>query len=318
MATRIGRMPPRLAIARAVARLLPPGFARRLTDVLYPASEARRDEYLAVTRSITGSRFRGRTSDYYGHQFSVTGYFAWKNYAVAAAVCPRGSKVIEVGANVGTETLAYRDIVGSSGHVYAIEPAPHNQAALSALIEINGWANVTILPFALGSRTGTVAFSLPPPGNSGMGHVVPSSEASQGRSIQVRCVTLDSLEPSIGPAAIVFSDTEGAELDVLRGATTYLRQHQPVYVVEVVPDWLARAGVEPIDLANELHGLGYQPFHLHWYGLTRVEHSNVNTEGDWVAIPNNQGDLPARISRTVLRSGLMPRLRALNPLKAIS
>jgi FkbM family methyltransferase len=180
--------PLRLGFARAAARFLPPGLSRRLTEVLYPASEGRRHDFIAVTKSITGSTFRGRTSDFYGHQFSVTGYFAWKNYAVARAVCAPGSTVIEVGANVGTETLAYSDVVGSSGHVYAIEPVPENQEALRALIRLNGWANVTIIPVALGSRRRSARFSLPPPNNSGTGYLMPTDEAASGRSIQLQGV----------------------------------------------------------------------------------------------------------------------------------
>jgi FkbM family methyltransferase len=306
--------PPRLGLAHATARLLPPGFARRLTEFLYPASEGRRHDYVAATKSITGSTFRGRTSDYYGHQFSVTGYFAWKNYAVAVAVCGPGSTVIEVGANVGTETLAYSDVVGSSGHVYAIEPVPENQQALRALIALNGWTNVTIIPVAIGSRTHSAAFSLPPLGNSGVGYVMSADEAAPGRSIHVQCVTLDSLEQSIGPAEIVFSDTEGAELDVLRGARQYLRRHRPVYVVEVVPRWLARAGVEPKELLDEFTTLGYRPFLLNWFGLRPVRPTNVGVSGDWVAIPRNHEDLAKRISRSVVRSGLLPPIRGLNPL----
>jgi hypothetical protein len=90
-----------------------------------------------------------------------------------------------------------------------------------------------------------------------MGYLMRPDEVAPGRSMKVQCVTLDSLEQSIGPAEIVFSDTEGAELDVLRGATEYLQKHRPVYVVEVVSRWLARAGVGPQELLDEFTALGY-------------------------------------------------------------
>jgi FkbM family methyltransferase len=300
--------------AHAAARLLPPAIALRLTEALYPASEGVRDNYVATTRAITGSTFRGRTSDYYGHQFSVSGFFAWKNCAVAAAVCTPGSTIIEIGANIGTETLAYSDVVGPGGHVYAIEPVPENQAALGALIALNQWTNVTVIPFALGSRPRTASFSLPPRENSGLGHVMFAHEGELPDSIQVQCVTLDSLENTIGPAAIVFSDTEGAELDVLCGATGYLRVHRPVYVVEVVSRWLNRAGTRPEQLLDKLTALGYRAFSLRWFGLMPVVAANVDSDVDWVAIPQEHEDLAKRISRNVVRSGFVPPVRGLNPL----
>ena len=37
-----------------------------------------------------------------------------------------GDVILEVGANVGTETVSYADIVGPDGIVHAFEPVPSN------------------------------------------------------------------------------------------------------------------------------------------------------------------------------------------------
>ena len=170
-----------------------------------------------------------------------------------------------------------------------------------------------MIPVALDSRPRTATFSLPPRNNSGTGYLVPSAESLAGDAIQVECVTLDPLEQSIGPADLVFSDTEGAELDVLRGAHQYLRRHWPVYVVEVDPRWLARTGAKPTELLDELTALGYETFLLRWFGLRTARSRNVEI-GDVLAIPRGRRELVKRITRTIVRAGLMPPVHRLNPL----
>jgi FkbM family methyltransferase len=309
------RLPVRLLLARTVCRLLPPVVARRLTNALYPARRGKRDDHEFVARSVTGSLFRGRTSDYYGHQFAVTRFFAWKNAAVATAVCRPGDTVIDIGANVGTETLAYRDIVGSSGRVYAIEPLPENQSALEDLIELNAWTNVVVVPVALGDKRHSVEFMLPPPDNSGTGYVVAPGSQPPGEVVTVECSTLDSMSDVVGRATAVFSDTEGAEVAVLRGAHNYLRRHAPVYTVEVAPEWLARAGASPADLLRELNDLDYRVFALGPSGLAAVRTAHASS-ADWVCVPRDKEHVVPRISQTIRRCGGLPPVRGLNPLTA--
>lgn len=56
------------------------------------------------------------------YPFIFHGFYDWRNIAVCSAVCGAGSSIIEVGGNVGTETVCFADIVGREGHVVALEP----------------------------------------------------------------------------------------------------------------------------------------------------------------------------------------------------
>lgn len=138
--------PVRLAIAQRVCRNLPPLFAQRLRSVIYPFEQASRDDYEFIVRAQTGSIFKNTTSDYHAYPFSVHGYSDWRNWAIALALCSPGDTIVEVGANVGTETIGFADIVGSLGKVYAFEPLPSNLIALEDIMRLNQLQNVTILP----------------------------------------------------------------------------------------------------------------------------------------------------------------------------
>ena len=58
--------------------------------------------------------------------------------------------------------------------------------------------------------------------------------AERGRAdgVTVDCRTIDSLVTELGDPAVVKIDVEGAELDVLRGASATIQRVSPALVVE--------------------------------------------------------------------------------------
>ena len=53
------------------------------------------------------------------------GFSDWRNIVVASTLCRQGDVIVEVGANIGTETISFLDIVGPRGEVLALEPDPN-------------------------------------------------------------------------------------------------------------------------------------------------------------------------------------------------
>ena len=62
------------------------------------------------------------------YPFAVHGYFYCTAWGITLAIFAPGDTIVEVGANVGTETIGFSDIVGRSGRVIAFEPVPANIA----------------------------------------------------------------------------------------------------------------------------------------------------------------------------------------------
>ncbi len=234
----------RLRSARAICAWLPPLLAQRVRDVIYPRSVGGREDYAFTVRSATGSPFTGRTSDFVGYPVSVHGYFNWRNVAIARAVCQTGDVIVEVGANVGTETVAFSDIVGAPGCVYAFEPFAPNLEYLGLNAAHTTHRNVTILPVALSDREGDVRFAVPPGHNSGIGHLVDAGEASGDESV-VQTTTLDQLRRELGAPRLVVIDAEGHEGAILAAAGAFLKMHRPVLVLEVIGELLGRSGSSP-------------------------------------------------------------------------
>jgi FkbM family methyltransferase len=298
-------------IARAVCSVLPPLVAQRVREMIFPRSKAYQSASEFSTRSVTGSEFRGRLNDFHEYPFAVHGYFGWRHIAVAHAVCPPGSTIVEAGANVGTETIAFLDIVGPQGRVHAFEPDPLLVARLRSNLAAVNTDPLIVHNMALSADVGEADFvSTSDTTASGGGHIV--AEVTAG-VFKVPMNRLDNVTTDDNLSAI-FMDVEGAELRVLRGAEKLLAAQRPVIVLEASEALQARLGGSLAALRAFLDQHRYVPFEIGGWGL-RDLHPEPPPVSDWVCLPAEKAALLRRkIHRAILLAGVLPPLRHLSPL----
>jgi FkbM family methyltransferase len=319
----------RLRGVHALCARLPPYGAGLCRRILYPRERGVRDDLQFVVRAQTGSPFAGSTAGFHAYPFAVHGYSDWRLWAVALVLARPGDTVVEVGANEGTETVGYSDIVGPNGRVIAFEPVPANQRALDRNIGLLRNANVQVLPYALSETSGTVQFAAPPEGaSSGIGHLLGPEERESGAItyyggvipsavVEVTCRTLDSFGEDFGDVSLVVADIEGAELAMLRGGEAFLRRISPALIVEASPTHLERAGVDLRLLHAELRRFGYAVFEIGDLGLREVTHADASRGvRNWVCLPASEAHLVGDVQRSIRRCGLTPCLDGLNPMSA--
>lgn len=307
--------PLRLAITQKVYKFLPPIFAQRLRHLLYPFDQAQRDDYEFIVRALTGSMFKNRTGDFHAYPFSIHGFYEWRNWAIALALCSPGDAIIEVGANVGTETVGFADIVGDLGKVYVFEPLPSNYLALIETLRLNQHRHVVVFPFALADECKRVHFSIPSTkSTSGMGCILGPSQQSISTSIEVDCVTLDSLSDCIGLVKMLFIDAEGAEVVIITGARDTIRRDKPSIVLEAASKLLALAGFSLHDLYSGIRNLDYQVFKVSRLGLAKVELENTPEKCNWLCVHSSKLDAVKVVRKSLKMCGLLPCIPGLNPL----
>ncbi|HWE32965.1 MAG TPA: FkbM family methyltransferase [Solirubrobacteraceae bacterium] len=292
-------------------------MAQRVREAIYPQTLASAERLTFTVASQTGSPFTGNTGDLVAYPVAINGYFNWRNVAIATAVCGDGDAIVEVGANIGSETVSFSDLVGASGVVYAFEPYPPNIDALQHNVASTIYRNVTVFPVALSDHSGVESFVAPPSRNSGYGHLGSDHGETQTPSpdnVSVRCDTLDAFLPEMRPPQLVVIDAEGHESLILKGAEQTLRG-RPVLVLEVLETLLARTGSSPREVATYLAGFGYELFEIQRFRLAAFSADDELVPGasDWLAVPRDSG-LSARIARTLARAGFMPCLPVLNPI----
>jgi FkbM family methyltransferase len=152
--------------------------------------------------------------------------------AMAANIRP-GAVAYDIGANAGYLSLMLAKLVGRDGRVFAFEPDARNLRALQANAELNGFKNLTPVPKAVSDACGTVTFASF--SYSLVGHIARTTTPNDASLSEVEAITLDEFVYGQNQPRPDFLkiDVEGAEEQVLRGASRVLREAQPVILAEV-------------------------------------------------------------------------------------
>jgi FkbM family methyltransferase len=166
-----------------------------------------------------------------------------------------GAVVVDVGANIGFNTLYAAQRVGSTGRVVAVEPADDNVAVLRDNVQRSTLENIRILPVAAGRGAGTRPFFLRGEISAVNSFYRDSIYAAVSGVVDVPVQALDEMID--GDADLVKIDVEGAELDVLAGMTRLLRHPGLRLVVEWHPLLQEKAGYTADELPRALRDLGF-------------------------------------------------------------
>lgn len=144
-----------------------------------------------------------------------------------------GQTILDVGAFLGTHTLAFSRMVGSSGKVHSFEPRRDIRAILERNVFGNALTNVVLHPCALGSADAVInipAIDISQRGNFG-GLAISaarSADVSALEGISIRCLddfVFDRLD-------FIKVDAEGMEAEVIEGGRSTLHQHRPILFAE--------------------------------------------------------------------------------------
>ena len=139
--------------------------------------------------------------------------------------------VWDVGAHAGASAYFFAQMVGPSGRVYAFEPDEDNYSYLIKNIELHGLRNVIPVKTALSGETGTATFNMDGTMAAGLSEFVEYTDSQTSRTVATR--TLQDACAEIGSVPnYVKMDIEGAELAVIRGSLSYLKDHSIHFAIE--------------------------------------------------------------------------------------
>ena len=221
-------------------------FSRVMPSFYYPYRFSGGRIYLDITESsMMFKRVIGR-------------YEVEKHKALETFLKP-GNTFIDVGANKGDFSLLAAKLVGANGRVLAFEPEPTNFKWITKSIEKNGYKNITLYDTALGDRNGQVELFLCE--KSGWHTIVKGQKFRDYGVINVRAKTLDSVLEDVDfsdPINVMKIDVEGAELQVLKGASNILIQSKNLIILIDIHPTL---GVDPRGICEFLERQGFSIFH---------------------------------------------------------
>lgn len=241
--------------------------------------------WLLAHDNLQGPRFSGNNVYYQGN-----------NSRLIRTIYPNAKRIIDVGANIGNNTIAYGEW---AENVEAFEPTPTTLKMLRANIDIakkqnlkgiywrgtdeegslyrdesseGSWyiykgvpqsmnirADITVHDVAL-SNTNTGSIDIVDHlDHGGHNHVVPEgTEVNLRNSQQLVSVPKRTIDSyKFDNVDAIKIDVEGSELMVMQGARHTIEKHRPSVQVEIVPKQCGIFGYEPQDLYDFFKDLDY-------------------------------------------------------------
>ena len=190
------------------------------------------------------------------------GQFENATAKVLEKLVPAGAIVLDIGANIGAQTLPLARLVGSNGKVYAFEPPECAFCKMKQNLALNPNLRRRVVPEQA---------RLTSPGTHDPGEIysslrVTGQEARHKGHLGIakstkgaRVITLDEYLEGVGARRIDFIklDVDGFEVDVLRGAKKTLRCCRPSICMELQPYGLEERGTSVGELLSVLREGGY-------------------------------------------------------------
>ena len=289
--------------------LFPPLVAQQVRERLISIPAAEKMAVDFKRRAFTGSYLFGNTSDFHAFKFFIHGYFDWRNIVLAHSILKiKKGDIIEVGANIGTETISLADI-SSKNKVHAFEPLPVNFSSLKDIRDKNELKHLHLYNVLVSDKKGEAYFKVPPPNSSGSGHI---ADSSHPETTKFDVVTLDEELKAISSCAAIIADVEGYEPQVLAGAQQLIKRTKPFLILEVNARFLKeRANTSVEAFYQDISQMGYTPFYIGRLGISQVDPTDfkTRTNKNWLCIPNEHIKHRSRLSRTIFWNAFNPFMR---------
>jgi len=210
-------------------------------------------ESLLVTTRYGRMHLLGRDS-IVSESLALYGEWAQREIDFLAHFIAPGATVLDIGAFIGTHTLAFSTLVGEQGAVIAFEPRAEAFGLLSRNVQDNRRTNVRLHQRGVSDAPATISLHRLAPGAltnfAGLALEDDDAGPAAGPAYEVPLVTVDSL--ALSAVGLLKIDVEGMERQVLDGARETIAAFQPAVFAEAnsisaglkILDWCKSSGYE--------------------------------------------------------------------------
>lgn len=167
----------------------------------------------------------------------------------------------DIGANIGFYSFLLASIA-NNGQVFSFEPISKTYEYLQHGNKVNGFKHITLNNFALGSeKTSQKIFFNDENLCAGTASFVGSEQLSDYEVVDID--TIDNVVGNIPVPDFIKIDVEGFQVQVIKGALNFFKQHSPMVMIEIDEDtdqWME----------DYFIGMGYQFYKFNKNSLSRV------------------------------------------------
>lgn len=167
---------------------------------------------------------------YIGTSLANYGEFSELEVDLFKQICKKGDTVIDVGANIGTHTQVFSNLVGEQGKVLSFEPQRIVFQTLNANMALNSITNVFTYQNALGEQEKILYIpniNYEKHMNFGGFNIDQFKEGEP-----VKQIKLDNFVTELKNLKLIKIDVEGMECGVIKGSKEVIEKFKPILYVE--------------------------------------------------------------------------------------
>lgn len=196
-----------------------------------------------------------------------------------------GDTCLDIGGNIGLQSIRMAQCVGNTGRVFAFEPLNHLQKKLKNNLALNRIANVTLFPFALSDEESEAEFNIDEHAwNQGTFSLNNAMGAGKQR-VQVKIADNMPDIKSLPAIHLIKIDVEGFEFHVLRGLKATIEKHKPRIIFEYDANYWRATGQNITSCFAYLKSFNYQLYQVSSMGCELISDANTVSGGNLFCIP---------------------------------
>lgn len=174
-----------------------------------------------------------------------------------------GENALDIGCNIGLQSLRMSQCVAGNGKVYAFEPLIYLQEKCKKNILLNKADNITLFPYALSDGESVADFSIDRNlWNQGTFSLNNKPDGPEKQVVNIKIGDNLSEIQQLTSLALIKIDVEGFEYQVLRGLKQTLQKHRPRIIFEYDEHYWVDNGQNIGDCYAFLQILGYTLYQI--------------------------------------------------------
>lgn len=197
-----------------------------------------------------------------------------------------GENALDIGGNIGLQSIRMSQCVGDEGKVFAFEPLNYLQQKFTKNITLNRTNNVTLFPFALADNEGEAEFAININSwNQGTFSLGDSNNGSEKQLVTIKVADNIPEIQQLESLALIKIDVEGFEFQVLKGLQKTLKKHKPRIIFEYDSHYWVKTGCTIAECCSYLEQMGYQFYQITPVGCEFVTSATEIESGNLFCIP---------------------------------
>lgn len=198
-----------------------------------------------------------------------------------------GDTAIDIGGNIGLQSLRMSSCVGTTGKVFAFEPLNYLQEKFKKNMALNKANNVTLFPFALSDQQDELDLMINKnQWNQGTFSLSNKDSGPDAQRIVVKVADEISEIQLLNKISLIKIDVEGFEFQVLRGLKQTLQKHQPRIIFEYDSNYWAHTKQSIAECYEFLRSLNYTLYQISMVGAELVNDPANIESGNLFCIVN--------------------------------